>query len=136
MIRILALTFLLFAATSPAAAHHRHARAPGFAVLIHHHKHHGHSQTSPQGRPAAWCGWFMRHLVGNDPGSAFNLARNWAHWGSPSNVTPGAVVVYRHHVVKVIEVLPGNRILAISGNDGHAVRTRPRSLAGAIAVRS
>ncbi len=34
-------------------------------------------------RPAAWCGWEMRHLVGADPGPSFNLARNWAHWGKP-----------------------------------------------------
>src|SRR5580704_8601237 len=33
------------------------------------------------GRPAAWCGWEMRQLVSGDPGPAFNLARNWAHWG-------------------------------------------------------
>src|ERR1700722_17387004 len=33
------------------------------------------------GRPAAWCGWEMRQLVGSDPGASFNLARNWAHWG-------------------------------------------------------
>src|SRR5580704_16140068 len=33
------------------------------------------------GRPSAWCGWEMRQLVSGDPGPAFNLARNWAHWG-------------------------------------------------------
>ena len=33
------------------------------------------------GRPAAWCGWEMRQLVGSDPGREYNLARNWAHWG-------------------------------------------------------
>src|ERR1700722_1107469 len=33
------------------------------------------------GRPAAWCGWEMRQLVGSDPGASYNLARNWAHWG-------------------------------------------------------
>jgi hypothetical protein len=38
-----------------------------------------------RGRPEAWCGWEMRHLVGADPGPSFNLARNWAHWGRPGN---------------------------------------------------
>ena len=26
-----------------------------------------------RGRPEAWCGWEMRHLVGADPGPSFNL---------------------------------------------------------------
>jgi hypothetical protein len=29
-----------------------------------------------QARPAAWCGWEMRRLVGSDPGPSYNLARN------------------------------------------------------------
>ena len=29
-----------------------------------------------QARPAAWCGWEMRRLVGADPGPSYNLARN------------------------------------------------------------
>src|SRR5215472_4866518 len=33
------------------------------------------------GRPHAWCGWYARSLVGQDPGPSFNLARNWARWG-------------------------------------------------------
>src|SRR5689334_9298510 len=32
-------------------------------------------------RPRAWCGWYARQLVGQDPGPQFNLARNWARWG-------------------------------------------------------
>src|SRR5262249_49405753 len=87
-----------------------------------------------RGRPAAWCGWEMRHLVGADPGPSFNLARNWAHWGRPGAAGIGAVVVWPHHVGKIVGRENGQWIVQ-SGNDGHAVRTRPRSIAGAIAIR-
>jgi hypothetical protein len=85
-------------------------------------------------RPAAWCGWQMRHLVVADPGPSFNLARNWAHWGRPGPAGVGAVVVWPHHVGKIVGQQNGEWIVE-SGNDGHAVRTRPRSIAGAIAIR-
>ena len=86
------------------------------------------------GRPSAWCGWEMRQLVGSDPGPAFNLARNWARWGQPGPVGVGAVVVWSHHVGKIVGQQDGQWVVE-SGNDGHAVRTRPRSLAGVIAIR-
>src|SRR5579864_1415999 len=54
------------------------------------------------GRPAAWCGWEMRQLVSGDPGPAFNLARNWAHWGQAGPAGVGAVVVWPHHVGKIV----------------------------------
>lgn len=85
------------------------------------------------GRPAAWCGWEMRQLVGNDPGPAFNLARSWASWGQPGPAGVGAVVVWSHHVGKIVGQEDGMWVVK-SGNDGHAVRTRPRSLAGVIAI--
>ena|ERR1700761_7708942 len=84
-------------------------------------------------RPAAWCGWYMRQLLGvSNP--AFNLARNWAHWGRSGAPGVGAVVVWPHHVGKIVGREGGQWVIQ-SGNDGHAVRTRPRSIAGAIAVR-
>ena len=86
------------------------------------------------GRPAAWCGWEMRHLVGADPGPSFNLARNWTRWGRPGAAGIGAVVVWPHHVGKIVGKENGEWIIE-SGNDGHALRTRPRSIAGAIAIR-
>jgi hypothetical protein len=86
------------------------------------------------GRPAAWCGWEMRHLVGADPGPSFNLARNWTRWGRPGAAGIGAVVVWPHHVGKIVGQENGEWIIE-SGNDGHALRTRPRSIAGAIAIR-
>ena len=86
------------------------------------------------GRPAAWCGWEMRQLVSGDPGPAFNLARNWARWGQAGPAGVGAVVVWSHHVGKIVGQEGGEWIIE-SGNDGNRVRTRPRSIAGAIAIR-
>jgi len=84
-------------------------------------------------RPAAWCGWYMRKLLGvADP--SYNLARNWAHWGHAGAPGVGAVVVWAHHVGKIVGRAGGQWVIQ-SGNDGHAVRTRPRSIAGAIAIR-
>ena len=119
----------------------------------HHHGHHHHHHMAAgrdasgrgefgatayrgrdRGRPAAWCGWEMRRLVGADPGPSYNLARNWAHWGKPGAAGVGAVVVWPHHVGKIVGREHGEWIIE-SGNDGHAVRTRPRSIAGAIAIR-
>ena len=85
-------------------------------------------------RPAAWCGWEMRHLVSGDPGPQYNLARNWAHWGHAGPAGVGAVVVWSHHVGKIVG-REGNQWVIESGNDGHRVRTRPRSIGRAIAVR-
>jgi hypothetical protein len=91
---------------------------------------------APGGRPAAWCGWYMRTLVGADPGPQYNLARSWAHYGSNAGgPSVGTIVVWAHHVGKIVGQENGQWIVE-SGNDGHAVRARPRSLAGAIAFRS
>lgn len=85
------------------------------------------------GRPRAWCGWYMRKLLGvADP--AYNLARNWAHWGHAGHPGIGAVVVWAHHVGRIVGGEPGHWLIN-SGNDGHAVRTRIRSISGAIAFR-
>jgi hypothetical protein len=85
-------------------------------------------------RPRAWCGWFMRKETGyTDP--ALNLARNWARVGSPTAPSVGAIVVWRHHVGRIVGGSPGAWVVR-SGNDGRAVRERVRSVAGAIAFRS
>jgi hypothetical protein len=107
---------------------------------LHHDQHiasrYNSSRHSADGRPAAWCGWEMRQLVGGNPGPEYNLARNWAHWGRPaSGPAPGVIGVMPHHVFKVVQVLWHGTVLAISGNDSHAVRVRPRSTAGVIAWR-
>jgi hypothetical protein len=85
-------------------------------------------------RPAAWCGWEMRQLVGGDPGPQYNLARNWSHWGQAGPAGVGAVVVWPHHVGKIVGQQDGHWLIE-SGNDGHAIRTRVLSIAGAIAIR-
>jgi hypothetical protein len=152
----LGLIFLLAAAlqmttTSNASAasagrshshHNHHIAHQYFAHQYNAHQynhiahHYNSSRTVADGRPSAWCGWEMRQLVGGNPGPEFNLARNWAHWGRPaSGPAPGVVGVMAHHVFKVVQVLGRGTVLAISGNDGHAVRVRPRSTAGVIAWR-
>ncbi len=124
---ILATTAALCALVSTnAEAHSRH----------HHYRGHSGMHAHYAGRPGAWCGWYMRSQVGSDPGPSYNLARSWAHYGSDAGgPTVGAIVVWRHHVGKIVGQENGQWIVQ-SGNDGHAVRTRPRSLAGAIAFRN
>lgn len=88
----------------------------------------------------AWCGWWMREHIGQQlhrtiP-SDYNQAIAWAHFGHAApGPAPGVIGVKRHHVVQVVKVLGPGRILAISGNDGHKVKTRERSTAGIIAWR-
>jgi hypothetical protein len=78
----------------------------------------------------------MRSQVGGDPGPNYNLARSWAHYGSNAGGPAiGTIVVWRHHVGKIVGRNNGQWIVR-SGNDGHAVRTRARSLAGVIAFRN
>jgi hypothetical protein len=111
-------------------------------ALAAHGDHHHHSTKSVHGRHyarhgGAWCGAYMRHVFGvSDP--RLNLARNWASVGANAGGPQvGAVVVWPHHV-GVIRGGPNGdgEWLVESGNDGHAVRTRYRSLRGAIAFRS
>lgn len=77
----------------------------------------------------------MRKVLGVAD-AAYNLAANWAHYGRPAGGPgTGVVVVWRHHVGIDRGSCNGGRMIE-SGNDGHAVRTRCRSVAGAIAFRS
>ena len=112
------------------------AFAPGAEAHSHYHHSSGHHRYQHQaGRPRAWCGWYMRGQVGSDPGPAFNLARSWARYGANAGgPSVGAIVVWPHHVGKIVGQENGQWIVQ-SGNDGHAVRTRPRSVANAIAFR-
>ena len=84
-----------------------------------------------------WCGNFARHnLVAADPGSKYNLACNWKNWGRPASAQVGAMVIWcsaRHrHVGKIVGPCNGNMCMVKSGNDNGAVRTRMRSVAGAV----
>jgi len=154
----LALT-MLTTATPQALAAHRHHHAAHAAPRHHHVAHAGYRHSGYRhyrharryvsyrryaagpvrghgGRPGAWCGWYARSMVGHDPGPGFNLARNWARWGRPSGPGVGVMVVWAHHVGMITGRTPDGHWIVKSGNDGHAVRERPRSLAGAIAFRS
>ena len=60
-------------------------------------------------------------MVGGDPGPQYNLARNWTHWGHGGPAGVGAVVVWPHHVGKIVGQQDGMWIIE-SGNDGHRWR--------------
>lgn len=123
--------------TERSAHHHaRTFRHSHHARRVVHHRHRVAHRNGIWDRPRAWCGWFARQLVGTDPGVAFNLARNWAHWGRAAAPGVGVMVVWSHHVGKITGRTADGQWIVTSGNDGHAVRTRPRSLAGAIAFRT
>jgi hypothetical protein len=87
-------------------------------------------------RPAEWCGWWMRQHLGGRFGPEYNAARNWLNVGRPlSGPVPGAIGIKEHHVFQVVRVVGPDQVLAISGNDHNAVRTRVRSTAGVIGWR-
>ena len=84
-----------------------------------------------------WCGNFARHnLVTADPGSKFNQACSWRNWGQPTSPQVGAMVIWcsakHRHVGKIVGPCNGNMCMVKSGNDGGAIRTRMRSVAGAV----
>ena len=129
MRRLFVAAVALACLNAPAlAAHHSHHRQSANAsVHGRHYARHG----------GAWCGAYMRHVFGvSDP--RLNLARNWASVGSSAGGPQvGAVVVWPHHVGVIRSGPNGNgEWLVESGNDGGAVRTRYRSLHGAIAFRN
>jgi hypothetical protein len=108
------------------AAAHAHPRAA----------HHRPAIVAGDPRPAAWCGWEMRQVMGVAD-RAYNRAAQWAQYGHRALfLAPGVIVVWRHHVGRLVGRDAAGRWLVFSGNDGHAVRTRALSLAGAIAFRA
>jgi ribosomal protein L35AE/L33A len=72
----------------------------------------------------------MRTRRGGGP--EMNLAWNWRNYGSPASAQVGAIVVWRHHVGEIVGQAANGQWLVHSGNDGGAVRTRARSIAGAV----
>jgi hypothetical protein len=87
-----------------------------------------------RGRPAAWCGWWLGHHLGM-PLRRLWVARNWADVGSNAGGPGvGVIVVWPHHV-GIITGRDRSEWVVKSGNDGRAVRERPRSLARVIAYR-
>jgi hypothetical protein len=95
-----------------------------------------HSGIGP--RPGRWCGWFMQHDTGvTSRGTGLNLNRaiEWRRVGAATAPSVGAIVVWAHHVGKIVGGSPGAWVVR-SGNDGGGVRERVRSVAGAVAFRS
>lgn len=82
-----------------------------------------------------WCGLYMMHVTGKrDP----RLARaiEWRREGyDAGGPCVGCIVVWPHHVGRIVGRDGRGQWIVNSGNDGNAVRTRPRSLAGAVAFR-
>lgn len=128
------------------AAHHRvhgthvgshmsHRTARHAYRHVRHRVHRNHAaQRGHGGRPRAWCGWWLGQHLGMNNRNLW-LARNWASVGSNAGQPGvGVVVVWRHHV-GIITGRSGSGWIIKSGNDGHTVRERPRSITGAIAFR-
>ena len=120
--------------------HHFHRTAHKHRVVGHVHRgarrhFRGRAHAARRaGKPAAWCGWWLGRQLGM-PRRDLWLARNWASVGrSAGQPGVGVVVVWRHHV-GIITGRAGSKWVIKSGNDGHAVRERPRSISGAIAFR-
>jgi hypothetical protein len=83
-----------------------------------------------------WCGIYMNQYFGKSDRSLW-VARNWAREGANAGgPSVGVVVVWPHHVGVITGQAPNGEWIVHSGNDGGAVRTRPRSLRGVIAYRS
>lgn len=90
------------------------------------------ARRSHHGLP--WCGIYMSKYFGKSDRRLW-IAREWAREGRPAGGPEiGAVVVWRHHV-GIITGRQGGQWIVHSGNDGGRVRTRPRSVGGAIAFR-
>ena len=79
---------------------------------------------------------FRNRAIWMPAGIAFNLARNWVHWGHAASAGIDVIVVWAHHVGLITGRAPDGTWIVKSGNDGHAVRERARSIGGAIAFRT
>lgn len=108
-----------------------------FAALGGDHSRSRYEASDP--RPGKWCMWWLRRHLGI-PKSAFpkygwNIAANGRFIGSAApGPAVGVVVVWRHHV-GIITARAAKGWVVKSGNDGGAVRERPRDISRAIAFR-
>lgn len=82
-----------------------------------------------------WCGIYLgKHLGMLD--RKLWIARNWKDVGArASGPCEGCIVVWPHHVGIIKGRTDAGEWIVHSGNDGGAIRTRPRSIARAIAFR-
>lgn len=91
-----------------------------------------HARSHHRGLP--WCGIYLSKYFGKTDRRLW-VAREWATVGTPANgPAVGTIVVWPHHVGVITGQQDGQWVVH-SGNDGGAVRTRPRSVSGAIAFR-
>ena len=140
---LLFASVLAFSSTDANARPHKHHHSVHRATHAHRVTHHVHRRVKhiarrgrahAGGRPRAWCGWWLGNHLGMANRNLW-LARNWASVGrNAGGPRVGAIVVWRHHV-GIITGRAGGKWIVKSGNDGNAVRERPRSIAGAIAFR-
>ncbi|KAF2991169.1 hypothetical protein OGR47_02625 [Methylocystis sp. MJC1] len=82
-----------------------------------------------------WCGAAMSEWVALYTGRNPHIlrARDWARFGRPSRLVPGAIVSKPHHVF----VSTDGRTCGIGGNEHGRVENRcGRSLRGVIAIRA
>lgn len=102
--------------------------------VVHHYTHRHY--VGSEGRPRAWCGWYMAYKlgIGGALGRSLWIAANWAYVGTPTTPHVGAIVVWAHHVGQIVGQQNGQWVVE-SGNDGNAVRSRPLSVRGATAFR-
>lgn len=97
---------------------------------------HGSNVAAARARGLPWCGAEMADElgIGGHEGRELWVARNWARVGTSTPAHIGAVVVWTHHVGRIVGQENGHWVVR-SGNDGGGVRSRVRSLVGAIAIR-
>ncbi len=141
-----AVSLSLTATEASAHSMHQHHASPRHRG---HHSHYSRNSTdygersyygsnvaAARARGMAWCGAEMADELGihGQQGRDLWLARNWTHVGTATSAHVGAVVVWPHHVGRIVGQENGQWVVQ-SGNDGARVRSRPRSLAGAIAIR-
>ena len=101
--------------------HHRiehyasHRRRPG-------HYDYGSNVAAARARGLPWCGAEMADEIGihGQAGRELWLARNWAQVGAPTSAHVGAVVVWPHHVGRIVGQDNGQWVVR-SGNDGGGV---------------
>ena len=96
----------------------------------------GSNVAAARARGLAWCGAEMADEFGihGQQGRQLWLARNWARVGTATSAHMGAVVVWPHHVGRIVGQENGQWVVR-SGNENGGVRSRIRSLAGVIAIR-
>jgi hypothetical protein len=96
----------------------------------------GSNVAAARARGLRWCGAEMADEMGirGQQGRELWLARNWANVGTPTSPHVGAVVVWPHHVGRIVGQ-ENSQWVVRSSNDGGGVGSWIRSLAGAIAIR-